>query len=858
MQNRLWVSRVCLAFACLSQSWASTVRAQESIEPPPTAAEAEAPSAPPPETPSTNAEVEPAPAPVVAPPLAAEPAGPPATAPTPPPVAIEPPEATSSEPPLSPAADSGDEAGSSYRAVAVAPGPFSGIDLDDVPRNVLSLDGDIIADRHGLGLSDALNARLSSATLTDVQNNPLQPDFQYRGFTASPLLGTPQGLAVYQNGVRINEPFGDLLQWDLVPTFALAEVELLPGANPIYGLNALGGSMVLRMKDGFRAPGYRVEASTGSFARNRTNLEYGHAFGNWAFYAGGSLFAERGFRDHSRSNAKNLYADLRHRSNDHEVGASLTLGSARLNGNGPAPIELLEQDRAAVFTWPDTTINDLWMVNVDGRKTLSERVALLGLAYLRHLQRDTINGDEGEFAVCTPEDSDTSVLCEDDEPLQDEALRTIPTSEAFNAVYNTTTTSSDGLGGSLQLDVRERLLSRPNRFVAGASYDGAYTTFLQRAEVGFLTANRTVQGAGFYLSGDEFSTDLHVRDHSVGVYASDTFRVLDPLAINVAARMNWYQTTLDDRVGEALDGKHDFTRLNPSVGATLRIVNGLTLFASYGESNRAPTASELACADPDEPCRLPNAFVADPPLEQVVSRSVELGLRGRIGSASRPWLQASMAGFATRNQDDILFVAGTRIGTGYFRNAGDTQRVGLEITLTADNGPLRLYAGYTLLRATFESDLTLPGGAHPSLGGEEEEGEEEEEEEGGALAVEKGSRIPGLPTHSVKAGIALRPLPELEVGVSMIAQSSQPFRGDEANLLRGVAGFAVFNAHVSYQVFPALQLFVRANNLLDTEYNTFGILGEPDEVLAGTSNPRFYGVGAPFGVWVGAVLAEVP
>ncbi len=741
-----------------------------------------------------------------------------------------------------------------YGAVAISPGG-AGVPLDEVPRNVQTLTADQLGTRRSVGLHDALATRLSSAVINDVQNNPLQPDFQYRGFTLSPLLGVPQGIAVYQNGVRINEPFGDLMMWDLVPTFALSSVQLHPGASPIYGLNALGGSLVLRMKDGFTAPGLRVEASGGSFARYRTSLEYGRSWGDWAVYAGVSLFDERGFRDHSRSSARNLYTDVRHQTTTTEVGASVTLGSTDLNGNGPAPAEQLARDRDAVFTWPDNTANDMWMISLDGRQKLSRRASLAGNLYLRHGERTTLNGDAAEFEVC--DDAGSSVLCdEDSELVVDEAARTIATSDPFDAVFNTSQTVTDSHGAAVQLDLRERLFSRPNRFVTGVSYDGASTEFLQRVEAGFLTLDRTVQGSGVYLSGDAYRTDLHVRDHSLGVYLSDTWAVIDPLAITLAARASWFNVIMEDQAGDALDGNHTFARINPSLGATLRLVDGLSLFASYGESNRAPSASELACADPDEPCRVPNAFVADPPLEQVVSRSVELGVRGRLGEARRPWLQTTVAVFGSRNQDDIIFVSGSRVGTGYFRNAGETQRIGLELSFELERGPLTLYAGYSLLRATFEDDLELPGGAHPSLGGAEEEEGGEEEEEAAALQVDAGSRIPGLPTHSVRAGIAVRPIDALEIGLTMAGQSSQPFRGDEANLLAGPSGWVVLGAHASYRLFESLLLFVHANNLLDTEYNTWGVLGEPAEALPGTSNPRFFGVGAPFGVWAGARFTQ--
>jgi outer membrane receptor protein involved in Fe transport len=515
-----------------------------------------------------------------------------------------------------------------------------------------------------------------------------------------------------------------------------------------------------------------------------------------------------------------------------------------------------------VFTWPDTTQNQLWMVNLDGRQLLSRTVTLLGGAYVRHGARDTVNGDAGEFSLCSDDDAASLLCSEDGEPLLDETNSTIPTDVLPNAVFNTTDTSSDGIGASMQLEVREPIASRPNRLLGGVSYDGSHIEFEQRVEVGRLTTDRTVQGEGFYLSGAGNRTTLHVQNHNVGVFVSDTLSLTDPLSLHVSARLNWFDTKLDDRQGDALDGDHSFVRLNPSVGLTYQIIEPLTVFASYGEANRAPTASELACADPDEPCRLPNAFVADPPLEQVVSRSVELGVRARLGDGPRPWLEASLAAFGARNQDDILFIAGSRVGTGYFQNAGDTQRIGLELALAIDRGPVAFYASYTILRATFESELELPGDANPRAtpngeeegAGEEEEEEEGEEEEGRTLEVAKGSRIPGLPTHSVKAGVTVRPIAGLELGVSMLGQSSQPFRGDEANLLAGVGGYVIMNAHASYRLLEPLTLFVRAQNLLDTRYSTFGVLGEPAEALPGTSNPRFLGRAAPFGLWVGAMV----
>ena len=121
--------------------------------------------------------------------------------------------------------------------------------------------------RKSLDLTDFLNRQFSSVSINHAQNNPLQPDFNFRGFTASPLLGLPQGLSVYQNGVRINEPFGDTINWDLIPMSAIDSVQMLAGAQPVFGLNTLGGALSLQMKNGFNYEGTQAEVYGGSFGR---------------------------------------------------------------------------------------------------------------------------------------------------------------------------------------------------------------------------------------------------------------------------------------------------------------------------------------------------------------------------------------------------------------------------------------------------------------------------------------------------------------------------------------------------------------------------------------------------------------
>lgn len=745
------------------------------------------------------------------------------------------------EPPPPPMAA---ESRTSYGAVAVTSAPSAQLALDAVdkaPTNVQRLDAHELQRDHAISLPDALNARLASVTINDVQSNPLQPDVQYRGFTASPLLGTPQGLSVYQNGVRLNEPFGDVLQWDLIPLFAIADVTLVPGANPAYGVNTLGGSMVLHMKDGFSAPGVRVEGSAGSFGRYRSTLEYGRASQGWAGYAGASLFGERGFRDQSQSSAQNLYADMRRRADDYEVGVGITLANTDLNGNGPTPIELLRQDRAAVFTWPDNTRNELVMIAIDGNQRLADKVALQGTAYVRHGRRRTSNADAMQFGSCA---ADGGTLCDENgQPLRTLTDGTVASASPYDALSDVTDTISNGFGASLQLSTQRPLFERANSFVLGASYDGSESDYTQSASLGQLTTDRGVEGSGPALAGRGMQTDLLAVTHAFGAYAVETWNATPQLALHASGRLNVYSTAIGDHLGTALDGHHVFARLNPAFGLSQRVLPELTLFLNYGESNRAPSAAEMACSDPEQPCRLPNAFLTDPPLKQVVTRSLELGARFRRGPLQHPQLTAAVSAFGARTEDEILFIAGSHLGTGYFRNVGDSQRVGLEAAATGELGPLGFYASYTLLYATFESRFVLPRNSAA--------------DGGGTQTVTDDSRIPGLPLHSLKAGVSWRVIDPLQFELSMLGQSSQPFRGDESNQSPFVRGYVILNAQASYRVLRELSLYVRAQNLLDTHYSTFGVLANPSQVLPGARDPRFLGPGAPFGMWVGAVVTDL-
>ncbi len=765
--------------------------------------------------------------------------------------------------------------------VGTVPAPGSTVDRERIPATISVVTASELEDRHAASLADALNEQLGSVTLEGTTTNLFQPTLRFRGFTASPLLGLPQGVAVYQNGVRINEPFGDTVQFDLIPQFAVAQAQLSAGAEPTYGLNALGGAMVMRLKDGFEHTGFRGEFSGGSFERYSATAEWGANAGPWAVYFGATRFDENGWRTAQPSEVTQAVADVAYSDETIDAGVTFTYADSSINGNAPAPVELLDANRSAVFTYPDITDNRLGFVqgrfNVSASPTWS--VQLTG--YYRDLDRKTLNGDEAEFEVCDddflPPGAPLRTLCfgadddDDDEesehegdddgddhngddddgearPLVDVNTGRFITEDdaAGDAAYNRTTTRSKGYGATLQATAASAFGDDgENVLTLGVSADLADVGFTATSEIGTLTADRGVTGSGL-LAGihgqtpdDLFNTGLDTANSALGLYFSDTLSFTDRTHLTVSGRYNHARIEIADRLGTSLDGEHAFSRFNVGAGAVHQFSDAVSLFGRYGESNRAPTAAELSCADPAEPCRVPNAFISDPPLEQAVARSVEGGLRGRLLHASRWRLNWSVAVYHTAIADDILFVASPElIGTGYFQNAGDTRRVGLDAELSGQVVRLGWFAGYGLVDATFQSPLELPGDNEVN----------DAATEGGFVAVEPGDRMPGIPRHSFKAGIRYGLTDSWDVMLETVTASSRIFIGDEGNDQAVLAGYGIANLRSVYRAGEHLDLFVRIDNLFDKRYATSGVLAELELFLSeapDASDPRFVGPGAP-------------
>jgi outer membrane receptor protein involved in Fe transport len=699
--------------------------------------------------------------------------------------------------------------------IGTTPLPGLGLPLSQVPANV-----QIFSPGPGARAStlpDFLDGNAASAVATSGQGNAFQPDFAYRGFTASPLLGLPQGLAVFQDGVRANEPFGDVVNWDLIPSSAIASIQLIPGTAPVFGPNTLGGALAVYTKSGAQFPGGSVEVHGGSWGHRAVEAEQGGSRGPWDYFVMGNVVREDGWAEHDASRVNQLFAKVGHQTDESDLDVSLTLADNRLDGIQALPRSFLDDIRQP-YTWPDRNTNRASLLTVKGSRFVDEGVLAGATAYVRKYRNDNFSSNVA--------DPDSGLEATNEEAVVDQW--------------------SYGIGA--QLTFSGKALGRGNQLVVGASADRGDSRFTRHSQPARFDGSRGTEATGPFT----LETDAAIASTRYGAFVSDTFNATERWVLTLSARADRTVVGVGDRSGEdpGLEGRHEFSRVNPAIGLNFVPSDRFTAYAGYSEGMRAPTAVELTCADPSAPCKLPNNFLSDPPLNAVVAKTFEAGARGKPSPAFA-W---SAAAYRTSLSDDILFVSSSEGAptTGYFRNVGATRRQGLELSASLVQPAWKLALQYGLVDATFRAPYVEPSPDNSSADAD------------GNIVVPAGARIPGIPRHSLKVSLDLMPVPEATLGLSLRAASAIHARGDENNRdVNGrVPGFAVLDLRASWRPGVGFEAYLQVDNVFDRRYATAGILGRnfftgPGHAFAPDSavSEPFLGVGAPFGAWVGVRYA---
>ena len=727
--------------------------------------------------------------------------------------------------------------------------PLQGVGLrkELIPSNIQTINSEDIENENNLTIADALNNSITGVSINQVQNNPYQPNVNYRGFTASPLLGTQQGLSVFVDGVRVNEVFGDVVSWDLIPMNAVSKINLIPGSNPVFGLNTLGGSLSLQTKSGRNNPGGSIQVLGGSWGRAATEAEYGAVGDNGVdFFISGNLFHEQGWRDASPSDVRQVFSKVGWQGENTDANLSLTLADNELIGNGFVQKDFLSQlGYESINTKPDVTENEMVFLNFNLNHYINDDTVFSGNTYYRHVETRTLNGDVND-------DVDDGVIAADCAGVGNPE-------EQCGGALNRSKSKRDGFGLAGQLTFSDDFFGKKNQFITGAGYNQGKAKFIQSTEYGNITASRGVAGVGVF-NDDEAPVDLKAKTENYSLFATDTLSLSDMYHLTVSARYNYTKVDNKDKLTpkgdpESLTEDFTFNRINPAIGLSVTPTKDFSFYGSYNEGSRAPTAIELGCAFQDldndgigdTPCRLPNALAGDPPLYQVVSKTFEAGINGKLMNN----IGYSFSVYRSQNSDDIQFISSNPgTGQGNFLNVGKTRRQGLDLGVNGKLGStFKWNVGYSFVKATYESPFKVASEVNSSAVNDE-------------IQVRPGNELPGIPNHQLKLRGEWQATPSWTIGTNILAFSDQYSFGNENNKHQGdgakVSGYTIMNLDTRY-IFgnTGWELFGRVNNVFDKEYYSAGLLGEnffdgTGAFDGGNDEAAFLvAPGAPLAGWVG-------
>ncbi len=710
--------------------------------------------------------------------------------------------------------------------------------LPTVPSAATTVTDTQIEREGTMQVQQALQQQVPGIIISDAAGNPMRAEVSFRGFDASPVGGRSQGLAVYQNGVRINEAFGDTVQWDVIPSNAIASMSVVSN-NPSFGLNALGGAVSILMKDGFSYQGGELDVMGGSFGRAQIGVQAGGSSGNAGVYVAAEGITDDSFRDFSDSEVKRFYGDIGLKGSMAEVHFSLTAAKNEFGASAAAPIELLERDWSNTFTTPQTTNLEVWMPTLSAKVQATDTLTFAGTSYYRRYKNRVVDGNVTEADECLTDDNlppgsdPEDFLCLDEGeglPLRNiDGLQPINVEEeGLEEPFGTIdrlNTDSRSWGGALEAQEKTPLFGRPNLFIAGVSYDHGRSTYSTSSELGEIGQKYVVDGSGIIITdddGDASTTDdlgvgprnLSSENTYFGLYFSNALDVTDQLTLTVGGRYNHATIKLEDNTGlfPGLNATSKYDRFNPMAGANYKLFPGLSVYGGYSESNRAPTPAELGCAEPTAPCLVESFLTDDPALDQVVGRTVEVGLRGQ--NANYDGRFAWSAGlFRTLASDDILPI--TDDGRIFFVNGGDTLRQGVELAATYETKRWNVYASYAFV------DATLDTCSQP-------------DEEGFCAFLLEGDRLPGIPRHRFKAGFEYWLTTKWKFGADLIAASNSPFfpnaESAEDGLDSKLGGYTRVDLNTSYDVTDNFQVYGLIKNVFDQRYGLYGTYFEVDDV----------------------------
>jgi iron complex outermembrane receptor protein len=653
------------------------------------------------------------------------------------------------------------------------PGPSSSV---DAPAGVEIVSREQIAASGAVSLPEVLSRR-AGVNVTDEQGNSFQPDVSLRGMTASSVTGLAQGVSVFLDGVRVNEPTAEEVNFDLIPLDDVVRIEIVRGPSPVFGRNTLGGAInIVTRRGGEREAG--AEVGAGSYGREKYRVHASGDLGPFDGYIAATHVSEDGYRRSATSSTDGVFAKLGYRNGPLDATLSYQQQSNSIGEPGSLPLDAAAADPRQSFTPGDFFAPRLHFLVLNGRLAAGSGFSLELNAFGRKL-------DQQQFNV----------------NLSDENTRLFAT--ALSA------------GGVAQLTHQARGGKWRNQLVAGVDVARHRASIHVFEEENDASLAECLEGGGpcplsseiSDLVDDELAAGLFLQDHAQ--LFANLFASGDSLGLTAGLRYDYVSHAVVDSTASApgqATGNVRYSRAQPAVTLAYALATGHQLYATYAEGFRPPSFLELTCASATAPCVGLQAGVAQDPsfeaLKAVKARSYEVGARGSIGSH----LDARFAVYRIDLIDDIFSASPAGTARVFFQNVGDTRRQGVEATLRARVlGIGEASASYVYSRATFLNPVSLASSTTP----------------GTAEQVAAGSDLPLTPRHRLTADATWEAHGRLSFSLDGELVGRQYFRGDEANVLAPLSAYFVLGAAVSAR-WGGLTVRLRVNNVLDSHHATFG------------------------------------
>ncbi|NOS96772.1 MAG: TonB-dependent receptor [Methylotenera sp.] len=649
----------------------------------------------------------------------------------------------------------------------------------DLPVSIDVVDGETIHDsQQQVNLSEVA-ARIPGIVVNNRFNGSQDLSISTRGFGARSQFGV-RGVRLYADGIPLSMPDGQ----GQTGTFNLdtaKQIEFMRGPfSALYG-NSSGGVVQTLTRDGAKEPTISGGILFGSYNTRRESLTAEGENGGVNYILNAAHYETDGYRDHSKASRDTFHTKLSYKPSDatkitllatyldqpdSQDPSGLTPTQYKQGRKQPNSIDAITHDARSIKTQKQAGLV------LDHAFSEQQSIRLMGYYGVRdNLQFQTLNGS------CK---SNCSLPTTDDIFFK----RAVAIDRKFGGV-------------DARWSYKDTLANRPFSLVAGLNYES-------------MEDDRRTFNADFGQLVSKLPTRSEIQDvHNFDQFLQATLEPTDRLLFVAGLRHTKIKFNVNDKMPVTTtpadpdgSGSLEYSNTSPVAGITFKVTPTFNLYANYGRGFETPTFIEMTYVGNPNTGAGPNLS-----LKPSKSKNYEIGAKAFIADNTR----VNLALFKVDTEKEIVTDLGQGT-TASFKNAGDTERKGLELSLeSALPNNFGLYAAYTLMSAEFK-DTFCSGSSCPASG-----------------TVTSGNKIPGTYTSNAYAEISWK---NPAIGFSTALEGvyfSDTYAYDINNKAETTGlklpykadSYAVFNLRGGFTQHLGnwkLNEFARIDNLTDREY----------------------------------------